>query len=482
MSIFDKITNQKGLITFAGLMSTNRIKTVRDANDTILELGGSYSTSGVWTGMQLSTPTINGLTASGSADNNFSGSAGNFYTSSGFNILKGAVTVDAASPTIELPAGKTITGFYQVSGKNSGGLRITSVDTANQLLTLNLAAQTVGNSILTIPNTFGVNKTVAWLESPTFTGTVGFSQLIGTGLINTSGNISSTGGLTVCAQLNAGNALISCQNYDTTATSKAIVESVSGANGTDGGDALFTFKSESTLKAGSIGLNKATGKINFTTTYNDVTASPYMQVDATTDNIQINNTLNLNNLTASTSLRLDASKNIESVNGGMQLIERQTFAVDTATTNFIIPAGFQSLRIIASGRTTTVGTIGSIIMRFNNDTGANYDWQFSRVTNGVSTPGQTLGSTFIILADLPGTTGTAGYAGSAAWDIPNYAQTTYNKSLFSINTAMSNVGANSITSVWGADWRNSAAITSIQFSVSGASIKAGTSISIYGLY
>src|SRR5947209_274999 len=35
------IIGQTALITFTGLASTNRIKTVRDAADTVLELGGS---------------------------------------------------------------------------------------------------------------------------------------------------------------------------------------------------------------------------------------------------------------------------------------------------------------------------------------------------------------------------------------------------------------------------------------------------------
>jgi microcystin-dependent protein len=40
--------------------SSTRIKTIRDANDTILELGGSYTPTGTWTNMSLSTPTITG--------------------------------------------------------------------------------------------------------------------------------------------------------------------------------------------------------------------------------------------------------------------------------------------------------------------------------------------------------------------------------------------------------------------------------------
>lgn len=42
------ISGQSGLLTFTGLASTNRAKTVRDAADTLLELGGSYTPTGTW--------------------------------------------------------------------------------------------------------------------------------------------------------------------------------------------------------------------------------------------------------------------------------------------------------------------------------------------------------------------------------------------------------------------------------------------------
>lgn len=62
------ISGQSGLLTVTGLASTNRIKTVRDAADTILELGGSYTPTGTWTSMMFVTPTL-GTPASGVLSN-----------------------------------------------------------------------------------------------------------------------------------------------------------------------------------------------------------------------------------------------------------------------------------------------------------------------------------------------------------------------------------------------------------------------------
>ena len=60
------VSGQTGLVTVTGLASTSRVKTVRDATDTILEVGGSYTPTGIYTNMFLSAPqefiTTSGLT------------------------------------------------------------------------------------------------------------------------------------------------------------------------------------------------------------------------------------------------------------------------------------------------------------------------------------------------------------------------------------------------------------------------------------
>jgi len=52
------ISGQTGLLTVTGLASTNRIKTVRDAADTLLELAGSYTPTGTWTSLTMVTPVL----------------------------------------------------------------------------------------------------------------------------------------------------------------------------------------------------------------------------------------------------------------------------------------------------------------------------------------------------------------------------------------------------------------------------------------
>lgn len=53
-----------GFTKFTGPTTAEKTKTVRDANDTILELGGSYTPTGTWTSMTMVTPAL-GTPASG---------------------------------------------------------------------------------------------------------------------------------------------------------------------------------------------------------------------------------------------------------------------------------------------------------------------------------------------------------------------------------------------------------------------------------
>jgi hypothetical protein len=64
-----KSTGTTGLMTVVGMGSaTTRAKTVRDADDTFLELGGSYTPTGTWTSLTLVTPVL-GTPTSGTLTN-----------------------------------------------------------------------------------------------------------------------------------------------------------------------------------------------------------------------------------------------------------------------------------------------------------------------------------------------------------------------------------------------------------------------------
>ncbi len=122
------ISGQTGLMSVTGLTSTNRIKTVRDAADTILELGGSYTPTGTWTSLTMVTPVL-GTPTSGTLSNctfptlnqNSTGSAASLsvagqsglMTVTGLTSTNRAKTVrDAADTILELGGSYTPTGTW----------------------------------------------------------------------------------------------------------------------------------------------------------------------------------------------------------------------------------------------------------------------------------------------------------------------------------------------------------------------------------
>jgi poly(3-hydroxybutyrate) depolymerase len=103
------VSGQSGLLSVTGLASTNRIKTVRDAADTVLELGGSYTPTGTWTNMILATP--------------------NLGTPSAINLTNGT-----ALPAASITAGALTSGMTaatQSTGDNSTKLATTAYMDAN---------------------------------------------------------------------------------------------------------------------------------------------------------------------------------------------------------------------------------------------------------------------------------------------------------------------------------------------------------------
>ena len=206
------------------------------------------------TNKTLTAPVIKtGLTASGSAANTFAGSTGTFITSTGANTLNGAVSINAATtPSLTLATGKTNTGFIDILGKTSGGLRLTVADASAYLVTETLAAQTTGTAALTIPDFGGVadeytfktksqtmaNKT---LTSPviatglTASGSASNDFSSSTGTFKTSSGLTTIGGGVVesTAALSGAGAC-SVTTTVTTLTTTGVGDALSLANGTNG--------------------------------------------------------------------------------------------------------------------------------------------------------------------------------------------------------------------------------------------------------
>lgn len=125
------ISGQTALLTFAGLISTNRIKTVRDAADTVLELGGSYTPTGTWTSLTLVTPAL-GTPASGTLTNCTGLPAASIVA----GTMASGMTLVA--PVLGTPASGTLTNctFPTLNQSTTGSAASLSVSGQTGLITL----------------------------------------------------------------------------------------------------------------------------------------------------------------------------------------------------------------------------------------------------------------------------------------------------------------------------------------------------------
>jgi hypothetical protein len=205
------ISGQTGLLTFTGLTSTNRAKTVRDAADTVLELGGSYTPTGNWTNMVLITPALGtpsalvGTSITGTASAfNIGGSAASLsitgqtglMTVVGLTSTNRAKTVrDAADTVLESGGTYTPTGSFDFSGASATtGLKIPvaagAAPTANGAISYDSTANLVKVGTNTATRTvmaFG-NSDGGSPSGPLYTQVVGYK----TGLSMLAGGNGAT--------------------------------------------------------------------------------------------------------------------------------------------------------------------------------------------------------------------------------------------------------------------------------------------------
>ena len=120
------------------------------------------------------------------------------YTSGNLAVVGSITSSDATTPVLATATGKTNTGYLSLTGKTSGSFKVLPADATAQVVTMAIAAQTVGAATLTIQDQANVssnfvfdtlaatltNKTLtsptinAGALSGTFTGTPTFSGAV----------------------------------------------------------------------------------------------------------------------------------------------------------------------------------------------------------------------------------------------------------------------------------------------------------------
>ena len=147
-----------------------------------------------------------------------------------------------------------------------------------------------------------------------------------------------------------------------------------------------------------------------------------------------------------------------------------------------IPATYEDLVIEVMGRGDTAAGFTQLNMTFNGDTGSNYDWQQSYTTGNTASGAQTVAGSSLLVATLAAANASAGAAGSSQIVIPNYARTTFRKTMQVEGLGVTAADALGVyqTFIICGDWRSTAAINRVTLTTTAGNLIAGSVVTLYG--
>lgn len=175
------------------------------------------------------------------------------------------------------------------------------------------------------------------------------------------------------------------------------------------------------------------------------------------------------------------------VAGGMVLVHDETLVSAGTFDVSGISGSYKHLKIVLQGRCTGAVAGRFIQMRFNNDSGGNYDcaWVavFGNSASNLVPINDNNATSMAHVVEIPGASGPSNASGQVEITVANYASTVFQK------TASWNGGASLVNDANGmrADlgtgiWKSTAAITRVQlFPASSDTLVTGSRLSIYGL-
>ncbi len=168
--------------------------------------------------------------------------------------------------------------------------------------------------------------------------------------------------------------------------------------------------------------------------------------------------------------------------GGMALLATASPSGVASVSFTGIPATYKDLRLVVSGRSTDAAASVAVTTRFNNDGGANYDYDVSQLNNVTITNFTGIAQTQAYVGNLVGAGGTANFPGASTVDVLNYAGTTFQKDgLYQSGMKRTNAVGSFFTergSIW---WRNTAAINRVDVLLGAGNFVAGSRVSLYGI-
>lgn len=174
--------------------------------------------------------------------------------------------------------------------------------------------------------------------------------------------------------------------------------------------------------------------------------------------------------------------------GSMVLISESILSADASIVTFSnIPQNFRHLKVVCYGRITGATVADYVGLRFNGDSGSNYDViKLSGQGNG-SFLGVTASNAgnLITIGNMPGSSSSrTTHAGNTDAIIPHYAGSTFDKVVHSTSYnayTTANTSNNPLIQQLGGSWRNTVPVTQIDLYPGLGDFKAGCVFALYGI-
>lgn len=169
--------------------------------------------------------------------------------------------------------------------------------------------------------------------------------------------------------------------------------------------------------------------------------------------------------------------------GVVRPIAETTLSVAAASIDFTsIAADWSHLLLVLYARGDTAATATAARIRFNGDSGANYDYQQLRGSGASTSASEGLAQTALVVGSVPAASAGANLFGDCEIWLPHYTQAANNKVArsgygFKIGTASGNVEAGSYHGFW----RSNAAVTQVTLTPAAGNFAAGTRATLYGM-
>lgn len=176
---------------------------------------------------------------------------------------------------------------------------------------------------------------------------------------------------------------------------------------------------------------------------------------------------------------------VEGVDSGTyvrgQVVGEEVLASAAATIDFTsIAATHRHLRLVISGRSDAAANNDNLSLRFNNDSGTNYESQRLFASGSTVSGSRSVNATGLDVALLVGDSAAANTASSLVVDVPDYAGTTFNKSAHSRSLQNPSGSSNNVVmDNYSGIWRSTAAISRVTLVLASGQFMAGTVATLY---